>query len=150
MRRTCIGHHANGWLRQPGQVIDLAGVIGTHLDDGIAVIVAEPRQCQRQADVIVQVALRGKCLAALRQDRAGHRAYRGLAIAAGDGNHRQLEAVAPVRGKPAQRQACIVHPDLRQADRAGPAHCSGGSTLLPRRFNIGMAVEIRPLQREKQ
>ena len=65
----------------------IADAIGAHLDDGTLVRSVEPHQCQRHADVIVEVAARRQAGAGAAQDRGNHFLGGGLAVAAGDRHH---------------------------------------------------------------
>ena len=70
---------------------------------------AQAQQRQRQADVVVEVALRRQVVLRLpgAQDGRDHLRHRGLAVAAGDGDQRQLELRAPGRA-PARPSAALL------------------------------------------
>ena len=82
-----VVHQGHGGPRQARQVVDLAGMIHSHLDHRRPLRLAQLEQGQRQADVVVQVADRRQYPAGITemrtQDRRTHFLDRGLAIAAG-------------------------------------------------------------------
>ena len=75
----------------------------------VAVVCAQGQKRQRHPDVIVQVALGGMCgIARVRpQDAGDHLCDGGLAVAAGHGDHRQVELRTPGGGQLAQGEAAV-------------------------------------------
>jgi hypothetical protein len=149
--------------RQARQVGNLAGVVHAHLDHRGAMRRLKTQQHQRQADVVVEVARGrqhgefgvvavGPGLGA--QDRGGHLLHRGLAVAAGDADQRDVETGAPRGTEGTQRQARIGDHQQRQAGRAtfGPRrvdHRRRG-TAFGRNLEERVAVEVLALQRDEQ
>ena len=89
------------------EIRDLAGVVHAELDHGVAMGLAQLEQRERRADVVVQIAARGKHGAGLRargqsQDCGEHLLHGRLAAAAGDRDERGGEARPPVRRQRAQ------------------------------------------------
>ena len=143
----------DGRLGDAGQVGDLAGMIHAQLDDGVAMLGAQAEQRQRQADVVVEIApCRQSAVLARRrgQDGGQHLGDGGLAVAAGDGDHRNVEASPPTGRRRTQRQAGVGNQDLRHVEvqptihhqRHGPA----GQGLV----GEVMGVEPLALQAEEQ
>ena len=135
-----IGDHTDagsGDLHQRGH---FAGVIGADLDDGAQLRIAQPQQGERHAQMIVEVAARRQTLAALRQNRAQHFFGGGLAIAAGDTNHRTAKRSSPGAARPAQCLRHIGHHNLRQRRSNALADDCPGRTGLRSRSHILMAV----------
>jgi len=61
VRRSGIGHHGDGGLCNSGKVVDFSGVVSAHFQNGEFILGTQSRQRQRQADIVVQVAVRGQC-----------------------------------------------------------------------------------------
>jgi hypothetical protein len=104
---------ADGRLCEPGEVVDLADVIGAELDDGRVVLAIEPHQRQRHADVVVQIALRHADRAADAEDRSDELLDRGLAAAAGNRDDRNRERRAPGARHGTESTARVADLDLR-------------------------------------
>jgi hypothetical protein len=117
----------------------------------------QSEQGERQADVVVVVATGG-------EDRVGksrlqntgdHLLGRGLAVAAGDGDHRQRETAAPVGRECPQREPGVGDLDQRQRERAqrlggiGGHHRSDGTARLGGR-DVLMTIETFPTQSHEQ
>ena len=51
------GHHADGRTADRGELADLPADVHAHLEDGGLVLRPEPQDGQRQADLVVLVAL---------------------------------------------------------------------------------------------
>ena len=107
--------------RQPGQLPDLPRVVHAQFHHAHAVpdlvVLAHPQQGQRQADVVVQIALGGERSGAVAsaQDGRDHLRHRGLAVAAGHRDQRQVETVPPCRGQRLQGRQRIGHLQATQA-----------------------------------
>jgi len=126
MRALNIGDQRNRRLCQSGQIGNFTGAIHAHLDHRDAMHEMQLQQHQRHADVIVEIALgRQHCQRRIKtfrqrlsaQDGSGHFLDRGLAVAAGDPDQRQLKLGAPVSGQRTQRQARIGNGDIRKWQR---------------------------------
>jgi len=103
--------------RDRGERGGLPGMIHPQLDHRRAVVLAEPEQCQRKADVVVEISLgreRVRLPEVRPQDRRDHFPDRGLAVRAADRDERDVEATAPVRREPSQRTARVVDHEQRQ------------------------------------
>ncbi len=123
---------------------------------------AQAQHHQRQADVVVQIALgRQYAIGAAggAEDRRRHFLDRRLAVAADDRDDRQRKAPAPECGQAPQRLHRIV--DREQAFPAADArrgeprsviggHDSGGSAALERLRDEFMSVEALALDRDKE
>jgi hypothetical protein len=132
---------------EPG---DVAGVVGTDLDHRGRVVVLETQQRQRHTDMIVEVAAGRVARPLLKEDRRDQLLGRGLAVAAGNRDHRDRELSAPRFGGALQRQQRVIDHDLRQPKRqaardhgAGRTACAGGRDEIVR-------VEVRTRQRHEQ
>ena len=130
-------HRRTGNPRQRG---DLARMVHAQLDHSQPVRRIQPQQCQRQADLVVQVAL--GCQRRLRlpgpQDRRDHLRHGSLAVASGDGDQRQLEARAPAGGQLTQRQFGVVHFQPAAAARDAAAVRQRGDRALA--FGLGQEI----------
>ncbi len=153
----------HGRPRQACQVGDLAGVVHAHLDHGGAMTGAQPQQHQRQADVVVEVADGGQhrfhrlqivATLMLAQDGGAHLLDRGLAIAAGDADQRQIELAPPVTGQAAQRQAGVGHAQQRQAPPViggpGVIDHGGGGAMGQHVAHVVVTIEAFSVQRDEQ
>ena len=145
MRDAGIVHQRDARAADTGQVTDLAEMVHAHLDHGIAVLLAQLEQCQRQADVVVQVTLgrQHRILAAGHgaQDAGQHLLHSCLAVAAGDGGQRQVELAAPVGGQCAQRQPRILDQQGRSQSRHLMRDHGGGRTGFQRGGGVIMSVD---------
>jgi hypothetical protein len=76
-----------------------------------------PQQRERQADVVVQVALRGEVRLGVpgAQDGRDHLRHRGLAVAAGHRDQRQPVLHAPGMGQRAERELAVLDLDAGHA-----------------------------------
>ena len=117
------------------------------------VVLAQPQQRQRHADVVVEVAGGGQhALAVPRsQDGGDHLRHRRLAVAAGDGDQRQVQARAPGRRQLLQGRQRVADAQTGQRRRAQPrlrqrGHGAGGLRLGEK----GVAVETLATQRHEQ
>ena len=82
--------------------------------------------------------------------RAQHFLHRGLALAAGDGDHPRLGAPAIQARDSRQRQRGVADDQLRQVVRAQATHHRGRRAPPARLGHKIVAVEILPVQCEKQ
>ena len=105
-----VDQRHNG-LNQFGQVGNLARVVHAqfHHPHGVGCLQAQQRE--RHANIVVEIAFSGKRLRGLPgpQDRRDHLGDRGLAVAAGHGDQRQLKLGAPSCSQLAQRQPGVRH-----------------------------------------
>ena len=105
---------------QRGQQRHFARVIHAQLHHAhavpLAVVLAQAQQRERQADVVVEVALRGKSAVALpgAQDARHHLRDRRFAVAACHCRQRQMHAVAPGAGQHLQGLLAVLHHQTRQ------------------------------------
>ncbi len=137
----------------PGQGGDLAPVVHPHLDDGVFGIADDLEEGERDADVVVQVALGGDGAEFLAQHRGDHLLGAGLPAAAGDGDDPGHVGTAVGGAEFLQRDEGIGDGDeaeiLRQRLLGQPRdHCrdgSGGGRLR----DEAVAVEPFPAQGEE-
>ena len=130
MRLGRVRDDADGRLREPREIVDLAGVVRAELDDERIVLCRQPHQRQRHADVVVQVALRDADRAADAQDRRDELLDRRLAAAAGDGNHGDRERSAPrARHRAQARGASRGLRSAATSTRREPRHERAGGAL---------------------
>ena len=80
-----------------GQLGDLAADVHAHLEDGGLVLRAEAQDGQRQADLVVLVALALERPEAAAQDRRDRVLRRGLGDGAGDADDERVEPAPPGR-----------------------------------------------------
>ena len=135
---------------QTGQPGDLAGVVHAQLHHADAMLRAQGQQCQRHADVVVEVAPGGMGrIGGMRtQDAGDHLRHRCLAVAAGHRDQRQAQLRTPAGGEFAQGDAAVGHDQGRQtrsACRGLPRRLAdhGGCTLRSRLVNE--LVGVKPL-----
>ena len=149
-----IEHQRHRRLRHGGQASDLARMVHAHLDHAHAVGITQPQQRERNTDVVVEVAARGKgrlCAQVRHQNGGDHFLGRGLAVAAGDGNQRALEATAPAARQRTQRTAGIGHPQRGHTNALGKHFGQhGGCTGVDGGVNESMAIEAVAAQRDVQ
>jgi hypothetical protein len=140
-------------LRDARQHGDLARVVHAQFDDRGLVRCAQLQDRQRHADVVVQVAGRRVRRVAERgtQDGRDHLRDGGLAVAAGDRDHRAREAPAPSGGQRLQRRQRIVDEDPGDAGLGdamrGDRRDGAGSACLRQEV---IRVEPLALQRHEQ
>ena len=114
-----VSDHRHGRCTEGRQVGDFTRAIHAHLDDSSAMRGAQPKQRQRQADVVIEVAASGEhggaegCL----QNRGDHFLGRRLAVRASDGNDRQRELGAPGGCKVAEGEAGVIDDNGRNTSR---------------------------------
>jgi hypothetical protein len=142
-------------------------VIHAHLDHRIAVLVAQLKQHQRHADVVIEIAARGQNAGfgirdpgsgarRLAQDQGQHFLDGGLAAAAGQTHQRHREFSAPVGAEPAQREPRVPDHDQRQLDLRipdpGPRvfHHGGHRSGCRGLGHETMTVETLALERDEQ
>src|SRR3569623_3717472 len=95
VRAARIGDDAGRGSSNVRDVGDLAQVIRAYLDHHVTVTLIESEQRERHAEIVVEIAFRHQDLATLAQDRGDHLFHRGLAVAARDADHGQVEPRAP-------------------------------------------------------
>src|SRR5256885_13191735 len=111
-------------------------MIDPQLDHRCTVVPVQSQQRQRQADVVVEIALgreRARLAEMLAQDRRDHFLHRGLAVGADDRYQRDVEAHAPMRGEPSERETRVFDDEKRKLSLGGIGilddRC-GGSPIL--------------------
>ena len=145
-----VGDQGDAGTGNGHQFGHFAGMVGAHFDDGAAIGVAQPQQRQRHAEPVVVVAARGQAGAALRQHRGQHFLGGGLAVAAGDADHRTGERRAPGTAGGDQRGLDIGHHDLRQRRIDLTADDGAGGAGSRGRGDEFMAIGARAGQRQEQ
>ena len=116
---------------------------------------AQAQQHQRQSDVVVEVAFglqHGRVGAGFHpQDGRQHFLHRGLAVAAGDGDDRNRETLAPGGGQPAKREPRVVDADGRvEFWRLRGVQHHAGCALLQGLGGESAAVELFAAQRDEE
>ena len=123
-----------------GEPGDLADVVHAELDHAGAMTGAQAQQGERHADVVVEIAFGGERALASpgAKDRGNHLRHRGLAVAAGHGGQRQIEATAPRRGQIAEGDARIGDLDAGETGLVEPALGQG----CDRTSRLGFGEEV--------
>ena len=101
--------NADARLRQAGKVGDLTARVHAHLEHHRAVVGAEPQERQRQADLVVLVALGAQRSERRTEDGGDGLLGRGLGDAPRDAHHQRIEARPPAGGDRGQRDEPIRH-----------------------------------------
>ena len=148
--RPGIGDQADARLRERHQLRHIADAICADFNHRALVRIVQAHQCQRHADVVIQVALRREAGAHTRENCSNHLLHRGLAIAASNRDQRQPEICAPLRRQALQRRQRVRYLDLRQLDGQEPRDDRPRGTGLGRRRDETCPVEIRAAQRDEQ
>ena len=135
------------------QIPYLPKVVHARLDHRRLVLRHEPQQRQRRADVVVEVPLRPQRLVFLRQHCGDHLLGGSLAHGAGHLYHRQPELPPVPGGQCLQRQPRVGHLNVKlPRQQCLRRFCRQASRRpgLQRLFDIGVAVEAFPHQRDEQ
>ena len=97
MRRLDVGDHADMGLDQPGQRLDLAGMVHADLEHAVPRVARQAREADRHADVVVVAGDAGRGRRLCRQQGTQSVLGAGLADGAGDaGDARRAAAAAGV------------------------------------------------------
>ncbi len=133
---------------------DVVGVAGPHFDDGNLRPGRDGQQRQGHADVVVEIALRGRDTVFPGQDGGNEVLGRGLAVGAGQADHRQfpLPYVRTVPdGQFAQRGERVFDPDQSfvMADLRVMIHDRPGGAGIQRLEGVVVSVEILSAQGEE-
>ena len=88
MSRAGVGHQADVRLRDRDEMRDFTSVVRAHLDHGVAMLLAQIEQCQRNPDVVVQIPLRDQTGALAAQYRPEYLFRRRFPVAPRDGHYR--------------------------------------------------------------
>ena len=129
------GHDPDRRPAQGGQGRDLAADVHPHLEDGGPVLRPQAQERERQADLVVLVALAPQGRHRGAQDR-GRRVLRGgLGDAARDADDERLEAGPPGRGHGVQAGERVRRPGprSRRPARRAPPRRAAGRRAAPRR-----------------
>ena len=148
-----VVHQGHAGAGDVGQVGDLARVVHAQLDHRRLMRGGEAQQRQRQAHVVVEVALRGQGRIALVGAQHGGQHLRdgGLAVAAGHGYQRQIKLSAPAGRQRAQGRQGVGHLNAGQARRLQPAMGNGGGGAGRAGLGQkGVGVETLALQGHEQ
>ena len=124
------GHHA--------QVMNLAGMVGAHLDHGVALFL-QPCEGQRHADVVIEIAAGREDRSHLGKDPGQHLLDSGLAVAACQRHDMGTGAATPGKRQLAESTHDISADDLWQIDihlvinqsRDSTLFCSGSHVIVP-------------------
>ena len=144
------GHRGAGHGCQRG---NFAGVVHAQFDHGRLVRSREAQQHQRHADVVVEVALRGKGRLALPgpQDGGNHLRDGGLAVATRHADQRQSELGAPPCSQGAKRRQSVGHFNAGQPRRRDATVRQGGCGAAGLGLGQeGVGVKSLTLERDKQ
>ena len=150
-----VGHGGAGDQRDVGRggggaESDFPSPVGTHFDHREAVLRPQPQQRQWDTHRIVQIGAGNQAWPLQGENGAEHLLHRGLALAAGDGEHGGARAPAVGVRDPRQRQPGIGHPQLGQVRIAEAADHGGAGAAAQRLGHERVAVEILPRQGEEQ
>ena len=146
-------HDADVRLRDRREPRDLAGVAHAHLDDRGAVLRPEAEERQRDADLVVEVALGLQDGAARREDRGDHLARGGLPVRAGDADDRDVEAPPVVARDRAERGEGVRDREERQRRGLGRAVLRDdrrGRALRGGLGDVRVAVEALAGERDEE
>ena len=105
MRGADVGDDAPVGRGDAGQGGDLAGVVHAHLDDGDLVLRLQAQQLQRQAEGVVEIALRLEHVELCAERGGDGFLGGGFAGRAGDGHDALAPLAAHMRGQRLQRDA---------------------------------------------
>ncbi len=111
-----VVHNRHGGRGDACEIGNLAGVIHAHLDHCGAMRGTQTQQGQRQADVVVEIALGGQHgigAEMCRKNRGAHFLDRSLAIAPCHTDQGNFEAPTPLGSKLPQCEASVLHHDHR-------------------------------------
>ena len=135
------------------QIADLSEVVHACFDHGRLVLRRKAQQRQRRADIVIEI-LRGLQDAVLRLQHGGDHLFGGgLAHAAGDLDHRDLEFVPVMRSQGPQGKARVVHFDvklIRPQIYGQPGAKTSGRAGRERRVDKIMSVEFFSHPGQKQ
>ena len=145
MDRLDAGDDADPWPADPGEIGDVACDVHAHLEDERLICGGEAQDGQRQADLVVLVALVLERPIASRQDGRHGLLRRGLGEAPGDPDGERIEPPAPGGGEGVERRQRPGDPDDADvADRgrqgARPADQESRRTGLGRGDEVIVAV----------
>ena len=138
------------------QIVDFPEMVHAHFDHRKMVPLAQLQQCQRHADVVVEIALggqdRGIVVARGAQNGRRHFLHRGLAVGAGECHQPPPETIPPPARELAQGQPRVRHPNHRDAGifRQHFVQQRAGRSGPGRRRDKVMAVEFFAGQRHEQ
>ena len=146
-----VGNQSEIGLGHVDQLGYVAGVTGSHFDDGHLAGVIEPQQGERHTDGIVEISLGGKHLEPT-GERCGHQLLgRGLPIGAGDTHHGASPLAAMASSQGLQSLQYIVDQDITVAgDNRGVVDHGIGTTGLQRSGGKTVTVEGIATQSKKQ
>ena len=119
MDRLDRGHDADPRPGDAGQVGDLAADVHPHLEDGRLVLRAEAQERQRQADLVVLVALVAQRPEAAAEDGSDGLLGRGLGDAPGHADDQRIEPAAPAGGDRPERGQRVGDADDRDVAERG-------------------------------
>ena len=148
--RGAAGHHGHRRLCDAAQAGDLAGVVGAHLHDRVAVRVVEGEEAEGHTDLVVQIAAGRGRGAGPGQDRQEHLLDRGLAVAARDRDQGDRKARPPQRRERTQRRQGVGHHEEREGGRDRPLHDGRGRAAFLGLGHELVAVVMRPAQGHEQ
>jgi hypothetical protein len=149
MRPARVIEHRDIRADQPAQIVDLARMVRTHLDDRV-MLVPQTAQGQRNTDLIVEIAARSQHASSTRQNSRRHLFQGGLAIAAGNADHARRALQTPLLTEATETQQGIC--DLHQWHIGAVNmldHCTRCTTFT-RSLKIIVAVKVRATQRNEQ
>ena len=146
-----VGDEATVGVGDAAEELDFARVVGTHLDDGEFGVGGDGEQCERHAEVVVEVAFGGRGAVAFGEDGMDELLGGGFAVGAGDADDRHLEVATVFACQflecfqhVGDHDAAVVDFVLRVAD---DAECGA---LLEGFGCEGVAVEMFALEGEEE
>ena len=145
MHRLDGGDDGDVGLAQPRQRLDLPCMVHAQFEHAIGMAGRHPRQAERHAPMVVQVAGGGEGRVLGGKRGAQRLLGAGLANRAGDRDHRAAEAHAGIGAQRGQRLRGVVDHQQRRVRVHGlrrPMHHGGGRALAERVGNVVVAVEV--------
>ncbi len=150
MCRVGVRDDTDGRLDEPAEIVDLTRMIRAELRNEHLVLGIELHECQRHAEVVVEVAARCANVSPAAQDTDDELLDRRLAVAARHGDDRDTEIAFPGARHLPEGRARIGDLDLRQRRIAEPRDERAIRTVGVRVLDEVVAVEVLAFYRDEQ
>ena len=138
-----VGDEAAVGVGDAAEEFYLAGVVGTHLDNGHLGVLGDGEQGEGDAEVVVEVALGGRHPVAAGEDGGDQLLGGGFAVGAGDADDGDGEVAAVLAGKLLEGAQHVGHDDAAVVDLVlRVADDAEGGALLQGLRREGVAVEM--------
>ena len=141
------GDQAAGGLDDARQLGDFAGGAGAHFHDGQVGAFVDAEEGEGDADVVVEVRLGGYHVVLLGQDGGDELLGGGLAVGAGDADHRDVELAAVVGGQLLQHFQGILNDDALPSAPGRPFEQEAVDDGIAGTRLQGVQGEIVPVER---